>query len=42
MYKVIIYNTSGDHKIIEFKTMDQAQKYQEYLIYTCGIDAEIL
>ena len=33
-------NESG--KIREFKTMQEAIKYQEYLIFVLGIDSEIL
>jgi len=39
MYKVI-NNNSGIIK--EFNTMDEAQAYQEYLVFTLGIDAEVL
>lgn len=33
-------NESGKEK--EFKTIQEAIKYQEYLVFVLGIDAEIL
>jgi Mn-dependent DtxR family transcriptional regulator len=33
-------NENGKEK--SFDTMDKAQEYQEYLVFTLGIDAEVL
>ena len=40
MNNKVINNETG--KVTEFLTMDQAQAYQEYLVFKLGIDAEVL
>lgn len=42
MKKVFIVRDNETGKEYSFTDSDKAYQYQEYLVFTCGVDAEVL